>query len=303
LKKLELARTPEVCPRGGFPVLTAPFRKVKPIVPLKHWEYPNAMTIALGILTHDGFVIAADSEISAGDYMSIEGQKVHGVMHFSNIEGQESGAIAITGAGDAGYLEGMFGDVADLFSDAPKLEDFEESIAKYLRTFYRRHIIPFWNQGDRADVSLIIGARRGAISRMWTTRRNRFIRCRELYAAVGVGEMYARSILGRICGDQEAETSKLLAAYVIYLVKERIPGCGKQTNLLCVKRGATLTTSLTARQLQSLELLFRDYGRVEAGVWHWVFQSGDPGPGDVPVKVLENLRNAAREILNSPSAK
>jgi hypothetical protein len=259
------------------------------------------MTIALGILTSDGFVIAADSEISAGDYMSIEGHKVHGTMHFSNIEGQENGAIAITGAGDAAYLEGMFGDVSDLFSNTPILEAFEESMAKYLKIFYRDHIVPFWRQGDSVDVSLIVGARRGPYSRMWTTRRNRFIRCSEFYSAVGVGEMYARSILGRICGDQDAETSKLLASYVIYLVKERIPGCGKQTNLICLKRGATLATSFTSRQLQSLELLFKDYGRVEAGIWHWIFQSAKGE--STPLPSLEVLRSMVDEIVKSPSAK
>ena len=55
------------------------------------------------------------------------------------------------------------------------------------------------------------------------------------YAAVGTGESYANLLLNGGFLNAPVETMGLLAAYVIYQVKDCVPFCGKNTQIVLVK--------------------------------------------------------------------
>jgi 20S proteasome alpha/beta subunit len=263
--------------------------------PLKH-GYARAMTIALGILASDGIVIAADSEISAGEYMSVEGQKVTAMTHFTNEPDQPHGNIVMAGSGDAGYLEAIYPEVTRLFKDALDLDAFYEELQKYILEFYDDHVIPF--SGERPHFSLIVGTKRGDDMRLWTTLRNRVIPCRGHFTAIGSGEMYATGILQRICGSQCADVSKLLAAYVIYQVKDRIPGCGKDTHVVSIKLNKLIPSGFGPRACAALERLFMDYGQIEAAIIHKVFGSTELGDWQGLPNDLETLKQAIAKAVS-----
>jgi hypothetical protein len=261
------------------------------------------MTIALGILCLDGFVIAADSEYSDANYMAFSQTKIM-TCWASNGEGD---ALIVTGAGDASYMEAAFSDLDKFFADNPGLEiqAIEDNLRRYIRTFYKTHVLPFAAYGNqRPDIWLIIGARVGSVFRLWTTSHNKLTRCQIVpYTCVGTGSTYARSILGRVFNSTNVEIAKLLAAYVIYLVKERIPECGKETHIQGIKIGSPYPLGFTNRQTRALEVLFGDYGRLEAMLLHGVL-GNDQDFADLTQlqKSFEILKQAIYKTVNHPSS-
>ena len=70
------------------------------------------MTIALGILSRDWMVIAADTEITAGDSKA-HGEKVYWAM--DDPKDPDAGILAVTGAGDLAHLEAAYLELKELF--------------------------------------------------------------------------------------------------------------------------------------------------------------------------------------------
>src|SRR5271168_1265069 len=77
----------------------APYFRPHPLKPVRYPWRPKevkAMTIALGILTHDSVVIAADSEVG-NEYSKMDEGKISWAQRTDNSE--QNGAIVVTGAG------------------------------------------------------------------------------------------------------------------------------------------------------------------------------------------------------------
>jgi hypothetical protein len=126
--------------------------------PLKQKPYPKAMTIALGIMASDALVIAADSELSQGEYMSVEQNKVWSMVRDRERK-EDAGVIVLTGAGEAAYLESAFQEIQGIFATQKSLtlDDFEGEVRRFTEAFYKDHVIPFTGP-DRPDIWLVIGA-------------------------------------------------------------------------------------------------------------------------------------------------
>jgi hypothetical protein len=93
----------------------------------------------------------------------------------------------------------------------------------------------------------------------------------------------------RLARGGNADTAKLIAAYVIHLVKDRVPGCGKLTQVQCIKRGDTASPSgFTFQQLHALEALFLDCAWVESILLHTIFND--------PVFTEEDLLRQVKEM-------
>lgn len=124
------------------------------------------MTIALGILTTDGVVLAADTE-HTWSYLKTSSSKL------SSATG--NGSIAITGSGTSGYLEGLSQKLSSIFVGNPSLGigELEKEFEAELRSFFEEHVIPFAAFATPPFCDLVIGVQRDNRQALWATRTHR----------------------------------------------------------------------------------------------------------------------------------
>ncbi len=249
-----------------------PIHQNRPIPqPVKQRCYPRAMTIALGILAGNSHILAADTQVNA-DTDKLSQGKIH---FLASQSGPTPGVIAITGAGDDFLLRAIQEDLADLFSrtHTENMHELEVAMAGLVKTFYRDHIALTPIMEQRPEVELIIAARRGAYSGMWTTRKNKLTKAHSP-VCVGIGGTYADSLLANMELPQQPETAMILAAYTVFLVKKRNLYVGMDTQVYCLDESTVLfPKGLGTAQCRHLEELFRSCIGVEARVLHRMFGS------------------------------
>lgn len=254
-------------------------------------RYPVSMTIALGVMASTGMVIASDSEVSA-DMTRITGQKIF------VFDDDDGGRVIVTGSGNTHYLQNAAQRVGQIFRDNSKdhVDDLEATFQAWLEDFYETHVLPF--QGDQTpDIALVIGANRRSESRGWVSELNLLNRWHVTYAAVGIGAIHAKAVLGTITHGCDFESAKIMAAYVVWLVKQRVAYCGKDTHIQCFSNDGP--SSLSLNQIHDLERIFSDMKYLEAALWAYVFGSRSASASQEFVyKFIEDLRRECAGIIS-----
>lgn len=209
------------------------------------------MTIALGVLASNGVVLAADTEMSWGDARKTEGSKIVVI---------ENAGLAIAGAGDGGFIDALSQELQHTIvrSTSDKISDIGRAIQANLVRFYREHILP-WND-PQLDVSLLIALERGERRVLWVTHKTTLRP--SVCAAIGMGSAEADSLLVQLFGLTKTPyidiaVAQATAAYIAYVVKDRVPGCGKNTDIVRLWQGkaeqlSKATVGLFERQAESL---------------------------------------------------
>jgi hypothetical protein len=262
------------------------------------------MTVALGILAADCQIIAADTQHSADTEKLGQGKIA---THVYPRSGTDRRIISITGSGDSFYLEALQTELADTFStmdDISSMGDVRVAFSRCLKRFYKEHIALTPDLQQRPEVELIIAARSGELREMWVTKRNRISVARSP-VAVGLGGTYAQSLLGNMCLPQQPETAMLLAAYVVFLVKQRNLWVGMDTQVLCLDDSIAISPrrGFTAQVCRQLEEMFRQYIGVEARILHRFLGSGYPFCEAASVQGdIEILRERLDSFLHPRSA-
>jgi 20S proteasome alpha/beta subunit len=249
------------------------------------------MTIAIGILSTDGIVIAADTEETG--YFKRHQPKILPV----NIEIPDGPAMAITGAGDAGYLDSISEELNDCFGQHWRegYKAIEDSIGEQLYTFYRKHVIPFagFPEGDRPSMSLIIGIQKGGESQLFITDKST-IRPVRAYDAVGCGGELAKTLLQRLYPKfPTMDIVEALATYVAFQVKELIPGCGKSTTILRIENNHADYGNI--ERTMAMEDIFRAYLQVERSGLGYIFGA----PSDDFIKYIDKSYMTMQKELAS----
>lgn len=188
------------------------------------------MTIALGILASDGVVVSADTELTWGQDRKSEGAK---------IAVWKRDGLAIAGAGNGEYIDA----ISERFYVAASRhgEDFiriRRDMQAALVRFHYDHILP-WSDPD-LHCSFIIGLQRGKQAALWVTYRTTMRRA--VCASIGIGASEADSLFVELFGAQknpaiDVATAQVIAAYITSITKDRIPGCGKNTDIAVLTNG------------------------------------------------------------------
>jgi 20S proteasome alpha/beta subunit len=254
------------------------------------------MTIALGISTSEGIIIAADTEETG--YFKRHQPKIL----LANIEipdglAMAGAAMAITGAGDADYLDAISEELKDCFFQHWREDSgsIEGAVKEQLHAFYEKHVIPFsgFPDADRPSLSLIIGMQKNGESRLFMTSKNA-IRPGGAYDAVGVGAELAKTLLQRLYPRfPTLDVAEALAAYVAFQVKELIPGCGKDTTIVRLENDFSAYGNV--ERTRAMEDLFKSYIKVEREALGYIFGS----PGSTFVKHIATSFKGIREKLAS----
>ena len=253
------------------------------------------MTIAIGVVASDGVVLAADSEETIPGYLKRDETKILVGM------GREKIMVAASGAGHAHYLDKVNSAITDIVMKGNKaeLDEVERGIQEYLKQFYREHILPFasYPAEERPDISLVIAGASPEWGRaLWTTSSN-LVKRQTGYGAVGVGGFFATSMLSRLYFPGDIASVSMLAAYVLFHVKETIPDCGKDTHLVCI---GDKYRALPLYEMRALEETFRFYESVERDNFHYAV--GMTNETTSPTKALEHARERimrVEELLRS----
>lgn len=196
------------------------------------------MTIALGMLTPRGVIIAADSQEGtgfAGD-MKLSAHKIMTGLHVNTNVPSDRGSIAVSGAGFVGHLEFIKQEIIAAFNqnkDLP-ITSFDSELKRIIKDFYTEHVIPFsqYPPAERPEIELIIGAQRRRERRLWVTDMTTVRTCQ--YAAVGSGRIYALDILRRLFEWIDNDLAQVVAAYAVFVAKEKAEGCGKETEIVTI---------------------------------------------------------------------
>jgi hypothetical protein len=225
------------------------------------------MTIAIGIVSPFGTILASDSQEGtgyAGD-MKLSTSKIMAQSH-GNVD-QVTGqfflrSCAITGAGDSGYLNAIKQKISRTFDQDPQIsiDGFETYLENELIDFYDKHICPF--SGNQLDIKLIVAAQVQQDRRMWVTHMNS-VRRVEAYAAVGSGESWAKSALkGFFPSMTNEHATTIIATYATFMAKEYAEGCGKQTQMILLPVSGGLKFPLDDA-IDTLEAYFTRYNEAE----------------------------------------
>jgi len=246
------------------------------------------MTIALGVLTPQWMVVAADSEESIGGDFKLSTSTIHlnWYMAVVNSEGaQHSPALrcertaVVTGAGDSGYLAAMKEKISDLFNGKGPLEgvrslqELDGRLRIAVEDFYTKHVLPFNGPNDDAlRVRLIICASVLGQSAMWSTYHNTVRMVNLGVEAVGSGERWAVStfppLLRAITGSEI--TASVLAVNAVRVAKLRALDCGKETQLIAVNRFSGVPKIAVTSVAHELEVALEEYDTYASKVLQFV---------------------------------
>lgn len=214
-----------------YPPAHPPYPRIPRAVP-RRWPERKRMTIAIGILCQDGIVIAADTEEVAG-YMKSVQSKIMTILDSART--RPRGICAIAGAGHAGYIDALTEEIGDVFLNDTGVagSQLKKTFGRCISDFYRENVVPFaaYPIADRPSVELLIAVTRQHQYQLFQTDQTT-IRTRVPHAAIGVGAPFAKVLLDRFWSPRcDTQLAQMLAVYVIYMVKEHIPDCGKFTDV------------------------------------------------------------------------
>jgi hypothetical protein len=263
------------------------------------------MTIALGILSGDTQIIAADTQMSTDQEKFSQG-KISWA--WSAPQGDvPAGAIAITGSGDEFLLRALQKELGQLFVETrtEPMQKFRAALGTALKSFYREYIAITPDVNQRPEVELIIAARRGESKGTWITKHNKTAEV-ESCGAVGIGAAYAQGLLSELTLPMEAETAALLAAYVVFLVKKRNLWVGMDTTVVILDgRLPPLPFGLDERRCRRLEEIFRQCSSVESRALHRMLGSShdfcDAGRLAKDLEIMRELVHPNRDISSPRS--
>lgn len=227
----------------------------------------KSMTIALGILASDGLVLAADTQETIQGYAKF----THGKMGASLVSGlgkpENRRACMIAGAGSSPHLHALTALLQRRFTAKPTVSSVDEAesvFAEIIQTFHADHILPYaqYPSIERPEVSMLIGVLQPSSGSKLLVSRNNLLQDAKPYEAVGVGEILAKTFLERFYQLPLLDVWKTipLAAYIMYLVKSSVDGCGGETDMMCLRHGSHPNfVHMRRQETKGLEQLFGDY--------------------------------------------
>lgn len=207
----------------------APFRKVKPLVPLKHKRYPKPMTIAIGMLYDKGVLMCADSLVTTGTIGSFQ-SKILGY----RVDGAD---VVFALAGNVELAESAWQQCRSVVLKHAEKKHTAQQIADSLRPVlaseYQQHVVDTgWL--PHHEYNFVIAIRTaGAKAELYYTYAKSFKKSREGLECIGAGADMAKFLLSWV-RHASLSNEKLadVAGYVVGTLKRQMPGVIGGNNLI-----------------------------------------------------------------------
>ena len=251
------------------------------------------LTIALGVLASDGWVLAADRQVTSGNSKWSHGK----VSLFAGFGGDSGrGYCSTAGAGTPGYLRQCSRKISSLFKHNPEadLDGLQRVFNDWFVEFCGKHVIPFagFPFEQRPGVDMVIAVERRGQARLWATDGNAIVDS-EPYVAIGSGASVASPLLDRLYTLPllTAKQSVMLAGYLIASAKETEINCGKGIDMVYLgPQGLTMIPRHITSTIE--ELSIRAANRLEPMFWRHVWGAGDIDNG------VGEILSAYRQIMD-----
>lgn len=189
------------------------------------------MTIAIGVLARTGVVIAADSQETVQGYWKSNQGKIWWSGHYSRAS---SGCCAVAAAGRAGYCDSLISQILQSFNsnvNAASNEAVRGLIKAEATNFHKEHVAPY-QDASGLEVGCVVGYERNNQWGLFVTDRGA-VRQSNGYVAVGIGSNEATVALnGLLRRPVELRTAIIMAAYGVFVAKDRVDGCGNFTDIV-----------------------------------------------------------------------
>src|ERR1700691_1508212 len=215
-------------------MLSVPFPKPRPRPLPRPKPFPlrrrRKVTIAIHLSGGGSLLTATDSQET---YTS--GEKIDSGKTISAGRPNPLGIINIAGAGDSEYIKGASQEFRRKFqSFKGTVEELEEQFRETAHDYYSRHVLPFvggFEDEHVPDYSLLIEAYHEGHEKLWNIEKT-MLTDDSLFATIGAGKPVADSLLNRLWPLYPTlDSLAILAAYVIYRVKNSVEGCGLKTEI------------------------------------------------------------------------
>lgn len=189
------------------------------------------MTIAVGVLARTGVVIAADSQETVQGYWKSNQGKIWWSGRYSRAS---SGCCAVAAAGRAGYCDSLISQILHSFNsnvNAASNEAVRSLIKTEATSFHTEHVAPY-QDASSLEVGCVVGYERNNQWGLFATDRGA-VRQSNSYVAVGIGSNEATVALnGLLRRPVELRTAIIMAAYGVFVAKDRVDGCGNFTDIV-----------------------------------------------------------------------
>lgn len=229
------------------------------------------MTIAIGILATDGIVLAADQEETSAELKTAVAKIQSDGLH------TQSGdlCVAISGSGDGDLLASIKGFVIGDIMDVPVPWSEKEIFSRFearLLDYYSKHVLPFYvGVADPPEFDLVLGVERYGQGSLWASHHTA-VRPSESWEAVGIGRLYAGSLLNRLWREPlGVRETAVLAAYIIFCVRKAVKGCGEGVHVACLVNGRC--GYLSEAEVEALECSFENYVGIESKALNYLIGS------------------------------
>lgn len=192
------------------------------------------MTIAIGVLCTNGAVIAADTEVSAGDFKGTKTKLL-------SMDDGHRKALAFAGAGYVGNIEAAKMDITAaaftaLGGDTDSIERVKKAIMDVIVPFHKTHNPHYGTGVSTRDFDTLIAGWADGKGALWCTdgTASRFAID---FDAIGAGETYAQEYLTGLYRNGPTDSGVLLVSYVMMRTKAIVRDCGKETQIIVVCNG------------------------------------------------------------------
>ncbi|HYT69591.1 MAG TPA: hypothetical protein VEL51_24445 [Vicinamibacterales bacterium] len=261
------------------------------------------MTIAVGILTGSGAVIAADTEETYGGYVKVEAQKLD--LHHVWEKGQPR-SLVMGGSGSAGYIESLSQALWNTFDHEAGTMNQARLEAKWsdqIGRFYKKHVIPFgeaWAENHQLEVDLILAYYLNSRPRLLSTYKTT-ITAHDHFVAVGAGSAYAISLLNKLhTWDLSLGAATRLAAWAVYRTKTFVPSCGKGTQIFTI--GPLEVEEIRENQVREWELWFEQLAAFENQIIRYGLGAELDADGSIGKKFSVSARTLHLKFMESAYA-
>jgi len=223
------------------------------------------MTIVIGMIAQDGIVIAADRE-EGNETQKNDRGKINGAFRAR----VPVGWIGVGGAGSGPEIDEVTGLLTSCFcadGERTSTEARTALIAEH-RAYYEKTVLPFSSatQISCPDYALIIGCVMAQTGKCLLVTSRLSAGPVDDYEAIGAGASVANNWLGRLYDLMPASAAIVLAAYVIYQIKNSVPGCGLGTDILMLN-GKDLLGRVNPALIRRWEGAFRYYPSLERNIF------------------------------------
>jgi hypothetical protein len=105
-------------------------------------------------------------------------------------------------------------------------------------------------------------------------------------------------MLTRLYKELDVNTAKILAAYTMFHVKEHVPGCGKETQIVCLQETSCIRSTL--KETREMETVFADYTVAENEMFHSLIAPEQTDGTELSSK-LRSFRESFRRLASQMS--